>query len=113
MFCNECNFLSVTEKNQKRGEDHICKKYDKKLYHKLSHPLIHRCIECNKETKWEYVCKTPNSVKVYRKGVNLMYVGYDSIRIYFICLENYCASSKVDYYMIKKKGQKTRRVENV
>jgi len=48
-FCNECRFLSITEKEQdklKEKPDHICEKYDVKLVHLQFHPKILKCHEC-------------------------------------------------------------------
>lgn len=58
-FCKECAYLNITEdeqnqiKNQLKGKyypDHICLKYDMKLYHLAYgvnwHPEIHKCEKC-------------------------------------------------------------------
>ena len=49
-FCGECPMLSVTEKNQKRGEKHFCNKYNKQVYHMRLHPRIVRVPECDEPT---------------------------------------------------------------
>ncbi len=59
MKCNNCEHLSPTEKEQnlvKRKAGiilpHICKKYDKRVFHfPYTHPNIHPCEECIKDKK--------------------------------------------------------------
>lgn len=55
-FCGECPMLSVTEKNQKRGEKHFCKKYNRQVFHMGLHPKIVRDPECDEPLACGYSC---------------------------------------------------------
>jgi len=52
-FCEgeygRCVYLSISEKEQqtKKYEDHICKKFKKRVYHGECHPRIKCSIECD------------------------------------------------------------------
>ena len=47
MFCDECKHLVPKEDKQtKKKEHHICKRYNKILFHAGFHPRIPRCEEC-------------------------------------------------------------------
>jgi hypothetical protein len=48
-FCGKCCYLSITEEEQnklKPKPDHICNKFNIKLYHFNYHPNILRCNRC-------------------------------------------------------------------
>lgn len=48
-FCGECCYLSITEEEQNKirpTPEHICNKYNVKLYHLIYHPKILRCNQC-------------------------------------------------------------------
>ncbi len=53
-FCGECPMLSVTEKMQKRGDKHWCKKYNKQVFHMGLHPKIVRVPECDEPDPLPY-----------------------------------------------------------
>lgn len=48
-FCGECCYLSVTEEEQNEirpKPEHVCNKYNVKLYHLTYHPRLLRCYQC-------------------------------------------------------------------
>lgn len=48
IFCaSDCPFLKPTENRQHNPKIvHTCKKFDKRVYHKMYHPKILKCMEC-------------------------------------------------------------------
>lgn len=58
MDCNDCEYLNITEKEQRRtkhGNDipHVCTKYNKRVIHRASSRYhkarLYPCEECEKE----------------------------------------------------------------
>lgn len=46
-LCDECEFLSPTEKKQtNKKEPHMCIMYNERVYHFGQHPKIFRCDKC-------------------------------------------------------------------
>lgn len=67
-FCKTCAHLSITEEEQsklKSGPDHICKRYNKRLYHMQYgtnwHPEIPKCDECLLTSNYVYSSEIKNS----------------------------------------------------
>lgn len=45
--CNSCPYISIRESEQTSNkEPHVCRKYNKKLYHRGQHPAIPKLPEC-------------------------------------------------------------------
>ena len=82
-FCGECGYLSITEKEQdklKPKPEHICNKFNVKLYHFIYHPKITRCNQCLLVPDRVYSSKVKNSfgepgVIVERAVYEQKYVG--------------------------------------
>ncbi len=67
-FCKNCTYLSITEEEQSKlstNPDHICKKYNVKLYHMKYgvnwHPEIPKCDECKLAYNYIYSSNVRNS----------------------------------------------------
>ncbi len=63
-FCGECYYLSITEKEQdklKPKPEHICNKFNVKLYHFIYHPKILRCNRCLLVPERVYSSEVTNS----------------------------------------------------
>ena len=51
ILCKECKRLSITEKAQNTFDEkikppHVCKKYNRQVFHEDRHPELVRCWEC-------------------------------------------------------------------
>jgi hypothetical protein len=62
MDCNDCKYLNITEKEQRRTNHgnqipHICTKYNKRVIHRAStmrhKARLYPCEECEKEKGYE------------------------------------------------------------
>ncbi len=69
-FCKNCSYLNITEDEQtklkgKGYPDHICQKYNVKLYHMAYgvnwHPEIHKCEQCLLTFNYVYSREVKNS----------------------------------------------------
>lgn len=54
--CNKCEYISITEEEQhkeKKGTPHVCKRFQKRVFHDSRRPgfhgMIHPCKECIEE----------------------------------------------------------------
>lgn len=72
-FCRNCRFLSLTEEEQQKQkrnkEDHICKLFNRRIFHGRWHPELCRLPECfdmenNKNHIYTAICEECNGIGI-------------------------------------------------
>lgn len=102
LYCDDCNYLSVTEKEQNvkhSKENHKCKLFDRYLYHFSCHPHIPRLVDClNNET----ILIDKNKLIMLLEDVGTVYFSLDEMINRFKKYGNYYTKKNNDLILIKE-----------